>query len=292
CPECHRQLQVEWEDHEGERICPGCRHRHFPPTPGEDPLAFIGGDRWPPEMEQAVVTLRGTTCDVPGCYHAYETLGLRKPASRGGRLSVDNLIPMCHFHARLKGEQDYESWVRELSPEERAGAAPEFEIVFTEEKPEPKRPAAAPRPPPPPPTPRKAYPLTGRARGPVELPPGLQLVALQPFPARNWRRLALSYRCRLAGNGGCRVILAAWPCARPPDWKREPTGPARASREGGEGVLLAETSYEGGDATCREGRLELDLSGVTGDELWTAAVLLGSSGGRPELTDYLLAGED
>jgi hypothetical protein len=40
----------------------------------------------------------------------------------------------------------------------------------------------------------------------------------------------------------------------------------------------------------------LDLSGaapgLAADGLWTAAVFLQGAGGRPEITDYLLVGED
>lgn len=280
CPECNRQLEVDWDEHDKEFACPNCRKAHYPPGPSQDHEAFIGGDHWPRDIEDAVIALRGVTCDVPGCYQQYQTLVLRKPASRGGRLSVDNLVPFCLHHARLKGEQDYDDWVRDLSAEERAGPAAELDIVFTEEEPEPP---ARPATPPPMPAPGRLYPVAGQVRLHDDPPPGFLLVTAQPIPARAWRRLVLDYRCRLELDGPCRVILAAWPCSRPPDWTK---GFETA------GIIAVEAVHDGAEADCHANRLELDLSGMNEDGLWTAAVFLANSGGRPEITDYLLAGRD
>ena len=105
CPSCSQQLEANWDWHREEVTCPQCRNRHYPPTPHEDRHAWFGGDKWPQEMADAVVAVRGTTCAVPGCYQAYDVMVHRKPMAKGGHTSVDNLLPMCTRHARLKGGQ-------------------------------------------------------------------------------------------------------------------------------------------------------------------------------------------
>lgn len=293
CANCRTALNVDWEDREEEVVCPRCREHHYPPTPSEDQLAYIGGDHWPPEVEEAVTSLRGMTCEVPGCFHQFETLALRKPASHGGRVSVDNLIPMCHHHARLKGESDYDGWLAGLSAEERVGPGPSIKIEFTTEASSPplsgsgstSASAADPRAPAAGTQEQKpgllcqilASHTTIADRHPPE---GLQLVTAAPLLAGSFRRVVLHYYCALAGPGSCRVILAAWPRSRPPDWSQGLDGC---------GALVAVGHHEYPSADCAEAKLELDLA-VTDDKgFWTVAIFLGSAGGRPELTDFLLA---
>ncbi|MFO7676446.1 MAG: hypothetical protein R6X12_09050 [bacterium] len=280
CPKCGHPLAVDWEAHGIENVCPHCHRSDYPPTPSEDHAAYIGGDHWPSELESAVIGLRGTTCDIPGCYHQFETLALRRPASQGGRLSVENLVPMCHHHARLKGDQDYDRWVRNLTPEERAGAKSAIEIVFTSDEPEPK-------PAPPAPKPRPAGTLhfiAGKSQVSDEpRTDSLRLVVARPVPAGLLRRLTLHYSCRLGSHGACRVALAAWPAAAPPDWSKGLEN---------SGAVSASNRHEGDRESCLDGLLELDLPPATGNGLWVVAVFLANSGGHPELADYLLAGRE
>jgi len=318
CANCRTALNVDWGDREEEVVCPRCRQHHYPPTPGEDQLAYIGGDHWPPEVEEAVTVLRGTTCEVPGCFHQFETLALRKPASQGGRLSVENLIPMCHHHARLKGERDYNRWLAGLTAEERAGPGPSIKFDFTtEDLPAPTRspaatagdggaprttaaglpehesaPVAAPereasgvlgQPPSPHGQPGSSYQVLAAHTTIADKhpPEGLQFVTAAPMLAGSFRRVILHYCCALERPGACRVILAAWPRSRPPDWSRGLDGC---------GALVAVGQHVCPATGCADAKLELILNGANGKGLWTAAVFLGSEGGRPELTDFLLAG--
>ncbi len=122
CPNCGRPLAVEWSRHKDKTNCRHCRSKHYPPTPDEDHFAYISGAKWPLELEKIVVARKGSFCSAPNCFQPYQTLTLRQPLSKGGKLSLDNLIPVCAYHAREKGEQTYEEWIRSLTekqPEDR-----------------------------------------------------------------------------------------------------------------------------------------------------------------------------
>ena len=104
CPDCGHRVQVEWSRMQEEKRCPTCNKTHFPPTPGEDHNAYVATDRIPDDMRAAVVSLRGTTGSIPGCFHEYTDLVHKIPSSKGGQTCVENLLPMCHEHARSKGQ--------------------------------------------------------------------------------------------------------------------------------------------------------------------------------------------
>ncbi|MEO0081781.1 MAG: HNH endonuclease signature motif containing protein [candidate division WOR-3 bacterium] len=271
CPECSQPLEVDWDWHRDEVVCPNCQHSHYPPTPREDHTAYFGGDTWPQEMADAVVALRGTTCAVPGCYEAYATLVHRCPRSKGGRTSVENLLPMCSHHARLKGEQEYDEWLAsqpELSP---AVKVEPIKITITQKK----------RPPAPEPSSRFiafCQPVAGHAKPPL-LPADMKLIALAPVLPGPCHRLLLDYDWRLESAGTGRVVLLAWQHTR----SLELTAPA--------GIpdcpqLVNEHSGKAGDSGT--GLLELTLDGP-GDRRWHVAVALEPGTGQLALDQYLLS---
>lgn len=288
CPNCRYANSVEWDDLQVEKICPRCKHTHFPPVPGEDHYAYIGSEKWPRDMEEAVLGIRGTTCAVPGCYHEYEALVHKHPISKGGRTSVDNLLPMCHEHARAKGQQEYDEWVKTLP---KASGAPEvpFEITFTtgrhaKKKDEPaskKAPAVgAYRPPT---TKHKApQPIAQGVNLEGELPPGAQLVAATPFIPGGARKLVLHYGWSTDEGGPCRVTLAAWPLSEQPELLR-----------GLEQLKNPHATNEHGSSKDKHGagKLEVDVDGRE-DEPWVVAAFAESKAGKPVVRNYLLFGTE
>jgi len=119
-------MAVEWLKHKEKTNCRHCRSKHYPPTPDEDHFAYISGIKWPLELEQIVVARKGAFCSAPNCFQPYQTLTLRQPFSRGGKLSFDNLIPVCTYHARGKWEQTYEEWVKALTEQQANSNIPSF----------------------------------------------------------------------------------------------------------------------------------------------------------------------
>jgi len=279
CPECGQKLDCDWDWHLEEVHCPNCKNDHYPPTPNEDPSAYFAGDKWPRELLDAVIGLRGTTCDVPSCYREYSTLIHRKPVSKGGVTSVDNLVPVCAPHAHTKGEQEYDEWIAALKDEEPQ-SAPKFEIEFTdagEGHPEPKPVRRAP-----PPRPKSGgtQTLAAHTDMPDDHPAGMHLIKAVPFMSGSTHRVVLHYDCTLKHDGSCQVMLAAWQVGEEPDMS-----------EGLEGLtgLLASKKHEGKAGERSSGRLELPLSSPE-DGMWVCAILLSSDQGRPELGNYVLQG--
>jgi hypothetical protein len=269
CPSCSQQLEANWDWHREEVTCPQCRNRHYPPTPHEDRYAWFGGDKWPQEMADAVVAVRGTTCAVPGCYQAYDVMVHRKPMAKGGRTSVDNLLPMCTRHARLKGGQDYDEWLRTQPEVASVTQAEPIKITIT-----PKQPA-------PPPEPIARYigfcqPVAGMVK-PPPLPAGLRLVTATPFLPGPARRLLLSYDWRLESDGSARVVLFAWPHDHPPE-----------VASGTQGCPQAANQHSGRAGESGTASLELGLTGPA-DHGWTAALALEDPDGRLVLEQYLLS---
>jgi hypothetical protein len=282
CPECGQKLEVDWDWHLEEVHCPNCKNDHYPPTPNEDPSAYFAGDRWPKELEDAVIGLRGTTCDVPTCYREYGTLIHRKPVSKGGVTSVDNLIPVCSPHAHTKGEQEYNEWIAAIKDEDPA-PQPKFEIEFTdagEEKPEPPPVRHVPPPPPPRPARGASHTLAAHADMPDNHPAGMHLIKTVPFMSGAAQRLVLNYDLTLKHEGGCQVILAAWQVGEEPDMSK-----------GLEGLtgLQASRKHEGKAGDRGTGKLELALPSDE-DGMWVCAILLTSEQGRPEIGNYVLQG--
>ena len=283
CPKCEQDVAVDWDWRTEEVTCPHCHNHHYPPTPGENHEAYFAGEKWAPELEDAVLNLRGTTCEVPGCYLEYSHLVHRKPPALGGRTSVENMVAMCATHARLKGDQDYDAWLETLPDEQRHQKRPEIEITFTEASAAPADPSI-----PAPPLPSApaglshVQPLAGRASLREAPPKEYRVVVTSPFLAGPARRLVLHYDWVMEKAGTGSVILLAWPATEPP-----------ALASGTEGLNLPRSFAEHTGSKGGNGSARLDLDLPAGSEgLWVAAVLLRDTGGKPALLDFLLAGTD
>ena len=111
CPSCGSLGLVLWREHGQFRNCHACLHLHVVPSPWSQLSAYVDSQDYPDEMAEVVIRLKGTRCTVPGCGKAAEVLDHRRPYSRGGRTSVENLFPMCELHNLQKGDQDYGTWL-------------------------------------------------------------------------------------------------------------------------------------------------------------------------------------
>ena len=283
CPDCGQDLHVRWGDHKDEATCPNCNADHYPSTPGEDHGAYFSDDKWPKEMEEAVIALRGTVCAVPGCFLEYAKLVHRKPYADGGRTCVDNLVQLCTKHAVAKGSVDYEEWLKTLKPASGMETEPDFTFTITKKRDKVEQTAQAPLPPGPVFTSTGfVHHLAGKGYVPDEHPPGLQLVAAAPFLSGPMRKLVFHYHWKLEHEGSCQVFLTAWPHSNTPDLSKG---------KAGIGNLKATARHKGKAGEQGSGKLELPLPPAA-DEIWTAAVFLDSEGGRPCFTDFLLAGTD
>ncbi len=276
CPECGRPLQVEWEHLRAERVCSHCHKHHFPPTPAEDHLAYVGSDRWPKEVEEAVLALRGDACSVPGCFHMYATLVHKKPESCGGRTSVDNLLPMCAHHARAKGQQDYTEWLRTISATDRAESTVEITLTALHRD--------------------ETAPVTSVQvrRGTnycqtiaqqdelgIDTPADMRLVVHRLFIPGPARWLVLKYDWRLEKDENCGVVLAAWSATRKPDFSGLPDT----------GCALAANTHQRKDAESGSSRLEVRIRPEV-EEVWHAAVLLRGPAGTLQIDRLVLAATD
>ncbi|MBM3314511.1 HNH endonuclease [candidate division WOR-3 bacterium] len=271
CPECGRPVEIDWDWLKEEILCPGCSTQHYPPTPSEDHFAYVGTDRWPKEMETAVVALRGMTCAAPGCFQTYSTLVFRRLPETGGRTSVDNLIPLCAPHTRDKGARAYDEWAEELkagSPARAAAEAPGLERL-------PSWPAGAP--------PRAVTHTQMIVSSAMVNPgPGGGVVFRAPFLRVALCRLVFEYDWRLKAGAAAKVILVAWPHDQPLD-------PVSATRPGFVG-LMQENSHSSAADAAGSSRLELGLP-TTSYGRWGAAVVV-SGGEGLTLGEYLLVGTD
>ena len=271
CPKCGRALEVPWDDIELEVICPGCGTAHFAPTPGQDHTAYIGGERWPQELEDEVVALRGSACVVPGCYREHTTLVPRLPYTKGGRSSVENLVPACAEHAAGRGEDDYDEWLARFAKKEPNTAASGITITTT---------TAA----------RDAMPVQtfGQIRGiqpvagqvslPGPFPAGTHLVFVAPFVPGPANRLVLYYEWKLGPGESCRVVLGIWPRSDQPDFSK------------GFGDSKGYTTNEHRATAGRESSALLEIVlPESEEELWVAAVWVQAEHERPAITSYYLA---
>ncbi len=273
CPQCGESLTVDWRWLKLEVTCPQCHKVHYPPTPSEDHYAYIEGDKWPKELEDVVASLRGTTCAVPGCYEHYSTLVHRISVSKGGRTSVDNLLPMCSRHAQLKGEQNYEEWLATLTKEPRTKDKP-FEITFTTKKhapePEPGRYIGY------------AQTIAGKVNMPDKSPPGMKLLVAAPFLPGPSQRVAFDYDWRLDAKGKAIVLLIAWHRNEPPDIAN-----LDKRIEG----YRAVNELDGKPGEHGTAELELALP-QPAQGFWVAAVFVSDQGGKPAIGNYLLVATD
>lgn len=115
CSHCGVNCIVDWENREKRFICHKCKKTHSPPSPAQQPSAFVDTHNWPQEMEDAVINAKGHNCTVPGCKKKNETLDHRLAWSKGGKTSVENLWPMCIEHNQSKGDEDYQTWLNSLT---------------------------------------------------------------------------------------------------------------------------------------------------------------------------------
>jgi len=280
CPDCGKPVSVFWDKLTEEKTCPECHKTHFPPTPGEDQDAYVATDKWPQDMEAAVIALRGTVCSIPGCFHEYHTLVHRHPSAKGGRTCVSNLVQLCKKHARDKGEQEYDEWVATLRRDDQQDEVP-FEIEFTHKRREPaptRITPVAPKPPPPRRS-RRIMRIAGEARVSGDLKPGLRLVAAEPFMPGPETRLVLhyGYDSRYLDS---RVTLAAWPISEKPDLSA-----------GVDSLRDRQVSNLHDQTEHGAGRLELPVTNSS-DQPWVVAVFEEGQEDKPVVINYFLGGAE
>lgn len=209
CANCGHPIEIEWARHKDENVCRKCRTRHYPPTPDEDHFAYIVGVKCPPEIEQIVISHKGAVCSAPGCFRPYNKLVMRKPISKGGKISVDNLIPVCAHHAREKGEMDYDEWVKSLM-DNRVTA----QLSSTLPSGEPEIPPVE--------TPGEEpvvsyVQLISRETNTRLMPLSENKpVVMAPFFRGAVRMVVFDYEWEARGGGEVKVYLAAWPRGHPP----------------------------------------------------------------------------
>uniref|UniRef100_A0A7C4CA79 HNH endonuclease n=1 Tax=candidate division WOR-3 bacterium TaxID=2052148 RepID=A0A7C4CA79_UNCW3 len=271
CPECHRPVEVDWRWFKEQVLCPNCGIEHYPPTPGEDPLAFVDGTEWPKEMESIVVSRHGTMCAVPGCYRSYATLAHRKSVEEGGNTSAENLLPICAEHAQAKGSRGYEEWVRSLKEEPAAEPVlPTPDFSQTTAVPTPTTPVVA--------ATDRIQPIAAAAGVKLGVS-GLPAVQV-PFLRGSVGKLVLEYDWRLKAGAWCKVYLVAWPAGQLPIL-----------------AMLGSVEFDGFAAAAEHsatkdergtGRVELYLPSMPAGR-WTAAFVLQGEG-ECQITEYVLAG--
>jgi len=233
-------------------------------------------------MEEAVISIRGAICAVPGCYGEHTTLVFRKPPSAGGQTSVENLLPVCARHAVSKGERSWDEWIAEAREEQASQkkAAPTFEVTITTHEPKPEAAVAeavAPA--------GVMLPLaTMRVpRPPKTAGPGAPLAELKlavPFLRGPAGKLTFNYDWEMKKSGKCQVFLLAWPRGNEPDIS-----------------LVGGPTYHGFHMTKdhlgvkdEKGNteIELRLPDSPGGR-WTAAVAVLDAGCDFQFTEYALA---
>lgn len=284
CPECHKPTSVDWKLREAEATCRRCARVHYPPTPNEDHYAFVDDLKWPPEIEAAVLSIRGAICAVSGCYGEHTTLVFRQPPSAGGRTSVDNLVPVCARHAASKGDRPWDEWIVEARQElaDQKKEAPKFEVTITRHDFKPEVPAAEFAAP----APGLMLPLASfRApRPPKAAVPGAQPLAelklAVPFMRGPAGKITFSYDWEMKKSGRSRLFLLAWPRGDEPDISLL-GGPKYVGASIGKDHLGVKDEKGAAD-------LELTLPASPGGR-WTAAVAVLDQGCELYLTDYALA---
>jgi len=283
CPECGRPTSVDWSQRETETNCRRCARPHYPPTPHENHYAYVDEMKWPPEMEEAVVSIRGAICAVPGCYGEHATLIFRKPAETGGSTSVENLMPACARHAATRGSQPWEEWLAQVSKEQATlkPAKPLFEVTITKHDPTPEAPAAdfvAPA--------GAMLPLASArvTRPPKTAVPGAEPLAelklAVPFLRGPAGKITFNYDWEMKKSGRCRVFVLAWPRGDEPDVSLL-GGPKYTGLQKGKDHLGVKD--EKGNA-----EIELPLPATPGGR-WTAGVAVLDMGCDFQFTEYALA---
>ncbi len=270
CPQCRRAREVPWDSISQEVVCPDCKAAHYAPTPGEEhTAAYVGGERWPQEMEDEVVALRGSACAVPGCYREHAALVPRVPFAGGGRLSVDNLAPACAQHAAERGTGDYDEWLARFARKEPGITASDIEITATSQDVMPVQTFGQVR---------GIQPVAGQVSLPGPFPAGTRLVFVAPFVPGPATRLVLYYEWKLGPGESGRVVLGTWFRGDRPDFSN------------GIGGSKGFATNEHRAATEQESSalLEIILSEPR-DEVWVAAVWVETKHEHQVITSYYLA---
>ena len=269
CPQCARAREVPWDKIELEVICPDCGTAHFAPTPGQDRTAYIGGENWPPELEDEVVAMHGSACVVPGCYREHTTLVPRVPFTKGGKSSVENLVPACAEHGAARGEGDYDEWLARFAKKEPGIAASGITITTTDRCEMESQTFGQII---------GVQPVAGQVSFPGPFPAGTRLVFAAPFVPGPANRLVLYYEWKLEAGESCRVILGAWPRTDQPSFTK------------GLGDSKGYTTNDHQAGTCGENSALLEMVlPESQDELWVAAVWVQTQPERPVITSYYLA---
>ena len=269
CPQCGRAREVAWDDIQMEVTCPDCGTAHFAPTPGQDHSAYIGGESWPQELADEVVALRGSACVVPGCYREHTTLVPRVPFTKGGRSSVENLVPACAQHASTRGDGDYDEWLARFAKKEPVIAPSGITITTTDRCEMPSQTFGQII---------GVQPVAGRVSFPGPFPAGARLVFAAPFVPGPANRLVLYYEWKLGAGESCRVILGAWPRADQLNFAK------------GFGDSKGYTTNDHQAGACRESSALLEIVlPESKDELWVAAVWVQAQPERQVITNYYLA---
>ncbi len=269
CPQCRRAREVPWDSISQEVVCPDCKAAHYAPTPGQDRTAYIDGERWPPEMENAVVALHGSSCAVPGCYREHTTLVPRLPFAKGGRLSVENLAPACTQHSSDRGEDDYDEWLARFAKKGPDIATSHITITTTSKDVMPVQTFGQMN---------GVQPVAGRVSLPGPFPPGMRLVFVAPFVPGPATRLVLYYEWKLGPGESCRVVLGTWPRGDRPDFSEGIGGSKGFATNEHRAAAVQESSA----------LLEMVLSGSK-EEVWVAAVWVEAEHERQVITSYYLA---
>ena len=269
CPHCGHALETPWDNIALEVTCPNCNTVHFASTPGEDHTAYVGGERWPQSLEDEVVALHGSACVVPGCYREHTTLVPRLPRTRGGRFSVENLVPACAEHASGRGEDGYDEWLARFARKEPDHAASGIVITAPDRCEMPAQTFGQII---------GVQSVAGHISLPGPFPDGARLVFAAPFVPGPANRLVLYYEWKLDPGESCRVILGAWPRADQLSFAR------------GFGESKGYTTNEHRAGPCLEcsALLEMVLP-KSGDELWVAGIWVQTQHEGPVVTNYYLA---
>jgi hypothetical protein len=269
CPSCRRAREVPWDSIRQEVVCPDCKAAHYAPTPGEDHTAYVDGERWPPEMEDEVVALRGSACAVPGCYREHTTLVPRVPFARGGRMSVDNLAPACAQHASGRDAGDYDEWLARFATRGPDITASDIEITTTSQGVMPVQTFGQVR---------GIQPVAGHVSLPGPFPAGTRLVFVAPFVPGPATRVVLYYEWKLGPGESCSVVLGTWPRGDRPDFSK------------GVGGSKGFATNEHRAATEEESSALLEIvMSEPKDEVWVAAVWVEAEHERQVITSYYLA---
>jgi len=110
CPVCGEWEETSWEKRNSLYECKQTKKIYYPPSPLEQIYAYIDSRHYPKEIEDIVIKLKGRICYVPNCRNYYSMLIRKTPLSKGGKTSVDNLIPVCFEHAISLNEDEYNLW--------------------------------------------------------------------------------------------------------------------------------------------------------------------------------------